>query len=139
MRKFSNIPDFRRYVSDSIGYFEEIHAYMVEAVVDEFWEKACDDSESYEDDEQEIFTFDDIDRIYQEVMLERSSIRYTAKDFGYKGDEWLMNLDTGSVDTAENWAKDANKWWAGEFTVEKQFSELVQVVYDEESEDWKKF
>src|SRR5690606_35783621 len=120
-----------------IGYFEEIHAYMVNAVVDEFWEKACDDSESDEDDEEEIFTWDDIDRIYEEVMLERSQIRYTAKDFGYNGDEQLMNVDTGSVDTAANWAKDAHNWHAGEFTIEEQFDELVQVVYDEESEDWK--
>lgn len=58
--------------------------------------------------------------------------KYVAKDFGYKGDEFLMNPPTGSVETADSWASEAHLWDEEDKSIEEQFESLVEVKQDEE-------
>lgn len=63
--------------------------------------------------------------------------RFIAEDFGYEGQELLMNIETGSVDTAASWASDAHTWLEGsDFEgdeqdmieeIKEQFSSLERV------------
>lgn len=52
---------------------------------------------------------------------------YRAEDFGYEGNVKLMNRMTGSVDTAANWASEANDWIGDKESIVEQFSSLVHV------------
>jgi hypothetical protein len=54
-------------------------------------------------------------------------MKYTAKHFGYKNDDMLMNPHTGTVDLAQYWALEADEWDTEENTVEEQFATLVHV------------
>jgi len=50
--------------------------------------------------------------------------------------KYLMNIDTGSVDTEANWLADMPNWEESEdFTRQQQFDSLVEVVKDENG-DW---
>jgi hypothetical protein len=54
-------------------------------------------------------------------------MEYTAKHFGYEDTDMLMQVNTGHVDTAKNWAEDVLDWDTEEATIEEQFSTLVKV------------
>lgn len=55
---------------------------------------------------------------------------FTAQDFGYKGHELLQNLNTGSIDTASNWAADAHTWLEGS-DFEGDLEAMIEEIKDQ--------
>lgn len=51
----------------------------------------------------------------------------TLKELGYIGPEKLMNPETGSIDTAENWFSDMENWSCDYASLEDQFFSLVLI------------
>lgn len=63
-------------------------------------------------------------------------MKINYQDFGYTEDDILMNPCTGSVDTAKNWALESARWNRDIETAQMQFSQLIHVVFDEETNYW---
>ncbi len=55
------------------------------------------------------------------------------KDMGYQGHELLMNPETGSVDTAKNWAEDCLDWYVDILSIEEQFNNFIKVEWKEKA------
>lgn len=64
MKKYTTINDFKRYVSEVVGDFEDQQDAIVSAVADEFWHIA---KELQLEDSQEVFTLEDVYRIQEEI------------------------------------------------------------------------
>lgn len=69
-----------------------------------------------------------------EISWEKNN-KKTAQDFGYKNDDFLMNIYTGDVDSAKNWAEESFDWENPD-----DFYKLVQVRknYGEDGFEWLK-
>ena len=45
----------------------------------------------------------------------------------YSEQDVLMNIETGSIDTVENWIAESSEWFTDEVPAQKQFDELQLV------------
>ena len=73
---------------------------------------------------------------WHDIFLQHTK-KYTAKDFGYKGGEMLMDPRSGNIDTSNVWADEVRDWCYGKSSFEdfeKQFSTLIEV--EEKNGKW---